>query len=349
MKRAASQQAVRQEKSKKARRVVKKYLEVFHFGEKQLIAKSLQENGFAVVDMDLAANYRANIRSFIDLEILRFPEFKCDAAREPLGGFAAFGNPASFHNPTVRRLRMESYEKIAPVLDMLKPTEEYKKEAIIDRLMVRPKGASPSAESWHRDESECALHDDIVLGGWWNFDDASSYLSCVQSSHKGMHGNKGFTRVSKEQAEKFSAENIHVEVPPGCVLLFNEQLAHEVLAKKLPYKSYRLFLGWRVTKSVTPLDIDLVQKLEQQAAMKIKSGQESPMWAKLHWTNWVEKLSKFSEQFLPQCTQKMTVKSGKNQGKTYDIVHRHMSSLQSYNLPKYPKYLPQEINILIPH
>lgn len=337
-------------KKRVKKRTVEKYRKIYHFTEKDRIARSLRTRGFAVVNVGKTSEQLAEIRRRIDIEIEDFREYAGDASsRSPLGGFAAYGNPSSFHNETVRGLRVESYKYIEGILDSLKPSESYLKEAIIDRLMVRPKGASPSAESWHRDEAVNALDDDIVLGGWWNFDDAPSYLSCVKGSHKGVHGHSGFARVSKEESAKFSAVNIHVEVPAGAILLFNEQLAHEVLGKKLSHKSYRLFLGWRITTSTVPLDKDLPQKLEKQSAIQIKSGQEPPMWAKLHWTNWVNKLADFSKNFDKKCVEKMTVKSGKNAGNVYDIVHRHMKSLEEYGYKKYPQYTPQETKILYPH
>jgi hypothetical protein len=333
--------------TKRIRIVAPKYQKVYDIDKVDRIAKSIRKRGFAVVNV---GNIRVGeIRNMIDEEIESFPEFIEGASREPLGGFAAFGNPASFHNPTVRALRLDAYEQISPVLDALKPDDSYNKEAVIDRMMVRPAGASPSAESWHRDEAPNAANSDIVLGGWWNFDDAPSYLSCVKGSHKGVHGHKGFALVSKEEAAKYSTQKILVEVPSGHILLFNEQLVHEVMAKKLKYKSYRLFLGWRITKEKDPLDKDLVPKLKAQAAMQIKSAQEPPMYAKLHWTNWVDKLNTFSENFKPQCRSVMTVKSGKRKGESFNIVHRHMSSLEEYGFKKYPEYTESEIEILIPH
>lgn len=343
-----SQQKESPKKARKIRRKVEIFKRNYKFAQVGKIAKSIKRRGFAVVNMGEMENLQV-LREKIDKEILNFPEFKENAIRSPLGGFSAYGTPSSFHNPTVRILRMTAYERISAVLDELKPTENHKKEAIIDRLMVRPSGASPSAESWHRDESLFALDDDLVLGGWWNFDDKPNYFSCVKGSHRGVHGNGGFAKVSKEAAEEFSSKNIHVEIPPGHVIIFNEQIAHEVLAKKLKYDSYRLFLGWRITTSEKPLDKDLLSKLDQQCAMMIKSGQEPPMWAKLHWTNWVEKLAKFSENFKKACTQEMTVKTGKNEGKSFNIVHRHMLSLDHYKLPKYPQYDQREIGILTPH
>lgn len=311
------------------------------------IAKSIVDRGYAVVDV---GKYNLpRIRNKIDEEIGNFREYRDEYDRAPLGGFAAYGNPSSFHNRTVRTLRMLAYKNIAPILDALKPDPSFKKEAIIDRLMVRPVGASPSAESWHRDEANNAQENDIVLGGWWNFDDCSSYLSCVEGSHKGVKGHDGFVRFSKEEGVQFSSRKIRVEVPKGHILLFNENLVHEVMARKLKYQSYRLFLGWRITNATEPLDAHLLVKLQTQAAIQIKSGQEPPMWAKLHWTNWVEKLDTFSLNFKNICRSDMTVKTGKNAGKTYNIVHRHMESLEHYGFEKYLPYKTSEIDILLPH
>jgi len=225
----------------------------------------------------------------------------------------------------------------------------YRKEAIVDRLMVRPKSVSPGKESWHRDEAKNALVDDIVLGGWWNFDDSSNFLSCIPSSHAGVVGNGGFSLVPKENASILNTQSALVEVPRGCILLFNEKILHEVRSKRLNYVSYRLFLGWRLTKSDTPLDTRLIEKLETQAPMQIKSGQEPMMWSTLHRASWIDKLEKFSERFSDKCKSCIVVKSGKNAGKQYNIVHRRMKSLMDYEFRTYDKYSNEEVYILLPH
>lgn len=319
------------------------------------IAKSLLKNGYAVV-MPVGDSIidRAATRSAIDKEIAEFREFSDDATdRTPLGGFAAYGNPSSFHNPTVRDLRMKAYNIIAPTLDRLiyKTGEGYKKEAIIDRLLVRPPKRSPSAETWHRDEAPAAEDDDIVLGGWWNLDDKASQFSCIPRTHKAVSGHSGFGLIKdKDQIAEYNSTKFCINIPPGGILLFNEKLVHEVLATKRAYTSYRLFLGWRITKSSTPLFGDkLAIQLEEQAPVTIKSSQEPPMWAKLHWTNWVEKLAEFSSNFNDACRDSLTVKSGKKAGEKFSIVHRHMKSLKEYGFTLYPQYTEAEKAILIPH
>lgn len=319
------------------------------------IAKSLIKHGYAVV-MPVGDSIidRAATRSSIDKEISEFREFSSEASdRTPLGGFAAYGNPSSFHNPTVRKLRLDAYNIISPALDRLaqKTGEGYNKEALIDRLLVRPPKRSPSAESWHRDESPAAADDDVVLGGWWNLDDKASQFSCIPRTHKAVSGHSGFATIKdKAQIQQFNSSKYCINIPPGAILLFNEQLIHEVVATKRAYTSYRLFLGWRITRASTPLFGDsLATQLEEQAPITIKSGQEPPMWAKLHWTNWVDKLVAFSANFNDACREPLTIKSGKRAGEQFSIVHRSMKSLKQYGFPLYAPYTEAETAILKPH
>jgi hypothetical protein len=283
-----------------------------------------------------------------------FREFNEDAIdRSPLGGFAAYGNPSSFHNPTVRDLRTKAYGIIAPSLDKLieRKGEDYKKEMVIDRLVIRPKGRTPSSESWHRDEAPDAATGDVVLGGWWNLDDNVSKFSCVPKSHLGVDGHCGFSRItSKEDIAAFTKKKTLVSIPPGAIILFNEKIVHEVLNARKAFTSYRLFLGWRITKESTPLlGASLFTQLEEQAPVTIKSKQEPPMWAKLHWTNWVDKLSAYSEGYKEVCVEAKTVASGANKGKEFKIVNRNMRSLKDYDFQLYPSYTDEEKSLLTPH
>lgn len=342
--------------SVKRARIAPKEVAVFYTQHQtKEIAKSLRKRGYAVVTPIGGASLdRAAFRASLDKEVSAFREFKEDATdRAPLGGFAAYGNPSSFHNPTVRDLRTKAYHLIAPSLDKLieRKGGDYKKEMVIDRLLIRPAGRTPSAESWHRDEAPNAATGDIVLGGWWNLDDKVCKFSCVPKSHRGVEGNSGFAPIkSKDEIEAFSVKKTLVSIPPGAILLFNEKLIHEIVNTRRAFTSYRLFLGWRITKENTPLiGSDLFKQLEDQAPVTIKSGQEPPMWAKLHWTNWVDKLSAYSAGYKEACVEAKIVASGANEGKEYNIVHRTMKSLKDYGFDLYPAYTDEEKAIFAPH
>lgn len=306
--------------------------------------ESLEELGYVTVKVDIGK--LSKIRASIDQEISNFREFKQDAKnRFQLGGFSAYGNPSSFHNKTVRDLRLEIFNQISPSLEK----EGFKKELLIDRLMVRPAGKTPSAESWHRDEAATAKDGDLIFGGWVNLDDFPSSFVCVPGSHKGVTGHNGFSKFNKEDSEKFKQLKKTVKIPPGHVLIFNEKIVHCVCAKKNKYDSYRLFLGWRLTKELKPLFSNIFEQIDKQAPITIKSGQSPPMWAKLHWTNWVDTLEEHSKKFKQECLEKATVKSGKNKGRVVERVHVNMRGLKEYGFELYPQYTEAEKRVLVPH
>jgi hypothetical protein len=60
---------------------------------------------------------------------------------------------------------------------------DYKLEQLIDRLMYRPKGASATAESWHRDNTPGAQPSDHTFGGWWNLDAETQKFSYARGTH----------------------------------------------------------------------------------------------------------------------------------------------------------------------
>jgi hypothetical protein len=309
----------------------------------------LQEFGYVVISC--IANTE-QLRNEFKQTCVAFPEYK---THDPgglyvLGGFAALGNPASFHNPFVRRLREMCMAEILIRGVIPKPSDDHKIEHIIDRMMLRRNGLGPSAESWHRDEAVGTLSDDVVYGGWINLDDKEQYFSCVPKTHrntKNDHG--GFAKISKDDIQKYKHDKSKITVPPGSILIFNEDIIHEVLPTASKIDSYRLFLSWRVTTSDKPLILNLDSIIETQGVVPLKSGQIPAMYSKLHWTNWWEKLKIFSGTFKDICLCDITVKAGKNMGEIRRLVYRHMPSLMVLKLPMYPVYTDHEKQMLHPN
>ncbi len=90
-------------------------------------------------------------------EFKLFPEY-VDAANVSKfvdGGFGTLANPGSFHNATVRALRLEINKRtkafFSGVCQQLHPSDSnhWRIEQLMDRLALRPKGSSTSSESWH--------------------------------------------------------------------------------------------------------------------------------------------------------------------------------------------------------
>lgn len=321
------------------------------------VKEALELKGYCVVPSQFVNKaVRDGCKELIDKDVMGFREFKDGDGvdRSPLGGFGVYNNPSSFHCPTVRDLREVIYAEFVPYIDtLLEGSPNTKKEFIIDRLMVRPAGSSPSPEMWHRDESPGAVAGDVVLGGWLNLDNGCQVFSCVPGTHRAVEtdgGGSGFNLIRrKELIAEYNSKRTKVSVPPGHVLIFNENIIHEVVSSTKKEKSYRLFIGWRLTNSSTPIVDGLDDMLDTQSAVTIKSGQTPPMWAKLHWTNWIEKLERYSANFRDECLEEAEVKSGRLAGKVVTRVHRHMKSLVDYGFPLYNPYTKEERSMHFPH
>jgi hypothetical protein len=285
-----------------------------------------------------------------------------------LGGFAALGNPASFHNELVRKLRMKAYKEVTN--NLFKPLIEgqlYKKdrdnmkiEVLFDRMMYRMKSMKPSAESWHRDvmPSSYIEEDDEVYGGWINLDSVDQYVSCIPGSHLGIRMKnlkEGFAKVHADDVHNVNAYKQRIRVPPGHCVIFPQYILHEVVANAAKYDMFRLFTGWRKTLSDKYLRPGIVKDMEEQAVMRIPGGMIPPMYAANHGSFFLRK------EFKPIPNKQEKVNLISWSGNTmkpetivekgdpsYKIVSRFMKSLEHYGFPKYPPYTEEEKAIYKP-
>ena len=131
---------------------------------------------------------------------------------------------------------------------------------------------------------------------------------------------------------------------------FLKYIVHEVIAaKQKKGVSIRLFTGWRTTASDVSVVENLDSLLEDQAVIPLKSGQFPPMYATLHWTNWVSKIEEFSKCLNPKCVEAKIMGSGNRKGSAFSVVHRHMKSLKHYGFKRYPAYSARERSIHTPN
>ncbi len=316
----------------------------------------LQRDGYVVVPTTCFGP--AARRDLLD-EASRFPEFKPATKKFVMGGFGACGNPSSFHNPTVRTFRQ--WAQVVLVVSVFKPLVEtfeqpqnWLLDQMFDRMTIRVKGEKPSKESWHRDEAGdlIAKGDDKVYGGYVNLDSTDQFFSCVPGTHElTTTQHRGFAKIDCKRRKIIKDEKLAVKVriPPGSILLFNEKIEHEVLAKKARITLVRLHLAFRLTRSVDVRPPDLLENMQKQAVMMIKSGQIPPMHAKLHWVNHVGMLAKWSARSVhPRCLVKRAFKSGPRKGEMHDVCVEHMKSLQEYGFPVYVEYTESEVTMHSP-
>ena len=324
--------------------------------------QALNEGGYVVIRNPWLENNVPLLRDHFLHAARSFPEYARneesrdhDIAGNHLryvgGGFGALGNPASFHNPFVRLLREWCMAVVIPVFACAVPPGGTKLEQIIDRMMFRLANVQKAtAETWHRDVAVGMAPGDRVFGGWINLDLKPQYFSGIGGSHVDHGAGVGFAPVQKAElaALKNHPNKVKVEIPPGAILVFYENMIHEVLGNKaLKYDSYRLFLGWRLTASSHPVNgLDALRaRLEEQAVMPLKSGQVPPMYPTLWWVNWFDKhLAPWSEVSFTDETKVLRARGGAMK----HVVHRHMPSLRTMGLPLYPPYSPDELRMYTP-
>ncbi len=294
--------------------------------------ESLETEGVCVIPTDLVdQDLRQAVNHALDDEIREkwtTREYKEDAFGEhpwtdevtPLvgGGFAALGNPSSFHGTVVRKLRQVVHNAVELRMPFQLKRGQYVSQ-VIDRLLKRCLGQVPSKESWHRDIATNTEEGAIVYGGWLNLDDTPQKFSCVLGTHKDAipEDAKSFYTLPKDAdvQKKTRAISSIVTIPPGCMLIFNEKLIHEVYPARAQSTMKRLFTGWYISKSEHPLDpvpeevpldpvpeedpLDpvpeevprrnptdaLLQRLDNNDVMPLKSGQRPQMIPNLWWVN----------------------------------------------------------------
>ena len=326
--------------------------------DKTIQATHLKEQGYVVLPL-LGNDYKTSkyneMVPCIETMLHSFPEYnQTPNTKYIVGGFAAFGNPSSFHHPLIRILRQWALSYCYPLFKEYDSQRGYclRIEELPDRFMVRQVGDTPSAETWHRDTSPHADNEDDIFGGWINLDNENQTYSAVTESipdDPSSSGSEGFNRVTDEMKAYCNSHKRCVIIPPGHIIIFFQNALHEIAAYKAKHRMYRLFTGFRLTNSENPLTPNLESLIEDQGIFNLKSNQVPPMYSKHHETAWLTQiLVPWTRHFKPQCTQVITRKSGNLKGKSYRIVERYMKSLKDYDLPLYPPYTESDCNLLKP-
>jgi hypothetical protein len=326
----------------------------------------LLREGWVVIPTSLGSDTEKldGVRSAFDEHFRQSPELLNPRPEDPtwknvLGGFAALGNPSSFHHKFVRKMR-EMCEAAVLDHDAL-PLNGRRLEQCFDRMMRRIPGESTDVESWHRDEALHTQPGDDIFGGWINLDNESQFFSGAPGTHNeagARDRNAGFAKIASPE-EKAHYQAIAdargpVEIPPGHILIFYERLVHEVLKVTATYTMRRLFLGWRATSAREPLfgQQQTDAWIQSQAPPKIKSGQKPAIYptAYYNFPRNFQRLTDFSVSvFVPQCLYQHAVQSGAQAGTTWTRVERYMRGLADYaGLPMHPAYEPEERKILFP-
>jgi hypothetical protein len=343
--------------------------------------QSLKRIGVVTIPI-LSAKDLPEIRKQFIQTLDSFPEYK----RNPLqlgqditgnqliyvlGGFAALGNPASFHNDFVRNIRKQCREAVIPLFKkVIKRYEnktlrkETKLEMLFDRMMYRLVSQQPQAESWHRDviPSKYIEINDEIFGGWINLDTENQYFSCIPGSHLGVSQHEldeGFSTIPEDEVGEVGKYRYTFPVPPGHVVIFPQYILHEVVSQKAKHDMMRLFIGWRLTVSNNYLHPETEKRMQEQAVMPLPSGQQPPMYSSNHqslfrWKKFkpvANQSRQFSTIDWATTTFKDELLETKEQTKdrpAYTIIKRFLTSLEDYHLVKYKEYTPSEMALYLP-
>eukprot|EP00439_Symbiodinium_sp_Y106_P056436 s157_g7.t3 len=144
------------------------------------------------------------------------------------------------------------------------------------------------------------------------------------------------------------------EIAPGSLVIFYQEILHEVPRETLAEDSLRLFVGWRLTESEQSLqDLasqsdpgipDTAALLDTQGVPLLPSGQWPPMYAKSHLLFWKTGLLSWSDRNVRDSCKEWT----KVGTQMVPLVPRWFRSLQSLGLPLYPRYTEEEESLLRP-
>ena len=348
-------------------------------------AETLVRRGAVAMPFLMPADLE-NMHERFEETLRTFPEYAHPAradTRYVLGGFGALGNAASFHNPLVRELRWRAHENVHELFSFLhaagetRLTNDHRVHVIVDRMRVLTHDAAIGVETWHRDRTPAhlTLPDDLIFGGWINLDlTRTQYLSAIPGSHRDpgvTTAGNGFERVDTDAAkarhDALPAADRAIAVPPGHLLVFYQELLHQVLprhpisARKLAanpglrQSEYRLFTGWRLTRDTQPLRPTLPTNFfVEMAVPALKSGQPVRLYPKNYYefgaVGGVQALAAWSQATFPDalCTRRIT------RDRTYTVMPAVCPSLADCcarlgtHVP-YPLYEERERAIYSPH
>lgn len=300
--------------------------------------------------------------------LYQMPEYLPGAKKLVGGGFGALGNSSSFHLPIVRQMRREAQQVAARLFKTYieeRGVPEMRLEQLVDRVRVLRTGAEITSELWHRDQTPrkanpAVTERDLIFGGWISLNGTQRF-SAIKGSHNdpiaAANANKGFAPLTKEESERYSAdkqraleagEAWYIEVPPGHMLIFQQEMIHEVVGGKHKGEDQlRLFTGWRLTPSTTSFIKNPREFFDEQGITNIKSDQTPDMYPDRPWSSSTATrlgLAKWSaETFQPYVLEQRSVQSGKAKGETHTLVPKHMPSLYELSLKRTAWRVMQEM------
>lgn len=328
----------------------------------------LQQQGYCVIRVftdEETTERHAALRSALYNSM---PEYLANPELLVRGGFGALGNSSSFHLPIVRQLRREAHQVASRLFKVFlqQRNEAMLLEQLVDRARILKTGSDIKEEIWHRDQTPrkknpSVTKDDRIFGGWISLNGTQRF-SAIKGSHADViasnNQNSGFTPLTKEESTKYTEqknkalennEKWYIEIPPGHMLVFQQELIHEVVGgKHRGEEQLRLFTGWRLTTTKESFIKNPREFFIEQGITNIKSDQTPDMYPDMPWsasTTTRRGLAVWSAKtFQPFVLEERKVASGKDAGERHVLVPKHMYSLYEISIKKAAWRVSQELN-----
>jgi hypothetical protein len=302
----------------------------------QAYAKTLKYDGVVVIP--IKRSFVDNRNMFIHSKHVEFREINPELF--VIGHYGALGHPTSFHHEEIREIRKKVYLELKEFWKIVCDDSDSNLELLLDRFSIRKKGTKVSAESWHRDVCSVRIKDDFIYGGWINLDDKDSepqYFSCVPKTHLESSNDEGFAKIGKDDSKKYKDLRVRYKIPAGHIIIFSQNIVHEVISKAYKTDTYKLYIGWRVTKQTESLfKENITEAIPNQGLIRIPSGQIPEMFTKNHRRFFPDKVKEFSDLLIPEYLDKV------------GYVKQRLPSLKETGLELCSRYSEEDIEILVP-
>ena len=232
-----------------------------------------------------------------------------------LGGVGYVPFASLWYSDSVRELHRLIYDYVVShgILDSQISGKSDKISMLPDRGLIRFPGIYPSSsnEMWHQDDAANATSSDFIYGGWFNLnEDITQYFKCIPGTHNPTHpifdslvqkdgGRRGFAsfkhKNDQKLVESYWSEKVVelVEIPPGHLLIFKEDLIHKVFRNPPVSKPIlRLHTSFMISESEIPLHDRPTQEkhqrklladyFDEQRLVPVRSGQDTQVYSSFH-------------------------------------------------------------------
>lgn len=301
----------------------------------------LTENGYIVIPV-----FPEKERGLLEQEFIRTalqaPELNANMehTRFVMGGVGYVPFASLWYSEVVRYITQAVYHAVLEQNPFEIKEDEYLC-MLPDRPLMRfPGQAVIEKGKWHQDDAANSIDGtDLIYGGWANINsDVTQYFKAIPGTHNPNHqifnaleqkngGKRGYSDFKSKTDQKYLSEywkkevKTLIEIPPGHVLIFQENLIHTVFPNPpIDKPLLRLHTSFNVTSSEVPLHDRPTQAkhrknrkisalFEDQEMVPVRSGQHTPLYSPFNlFPNSVHLVDELSAHYIECCKKNGRVK-----------------------------------------